>query len=838
MNKPFKVKGRRERGTLVEFMVSKRTAFLDYVRELHTSTNGQYWMNVVQLDKSDLYRHFHVPKACWRCHANMVQTASSSSSATTTTAAAKRHKEKKLLLPPSPKHRPDVSSPSRRHEEGKEENREAEERRRVPSSSSSSSLSASSLSASSSSSSSRERQAPTGLAPSKPEIEDEGNPPPPPLHLHPHPHHENGLSPAPSSLLPSHRTSGAPLRWRSRNLPAFTALALSLSDLLRSPCSAREFVDAVYGMLLELECVMQEEKWGELPMSASRLGGKKAWQAFRLEMRTKREAERKEVPPAEEEEENENENEKEKEEEEVRDRRWRAEQPHYRMMMMRPVDAHLAMPKDPFLRGGLVKRLDPSPAPLPHPESGGGGEVEEKEEGHSECDTPPDFPTFPEVTEAAVDAAPSLFPPSSASPVATASPASSPMTFLESAAMSCASPTGEHPSIFHWPQGKRMHAGPSSSLWCRTPAIPPPMLSLPQSGEYFLFLQYGDVGGGFTGSAALVPLTQRGRPRHTAHHTSPSSVPSMRPQGSTSQGSFHRQQSSASIGGGGGGERERESSAAASWKEWEEEEGMMGVGVGKKEEGDVPLQHVRYSSASVSLLSSLPHSPTTTSPMVGEGGRSALEKVGRVGSTTLDGGEEEEEKGGNQKKHKERKKGVGNAWCSNTSVPAFPSYDAILPSLCTILILVYQKFCDCDHLQEVEVIQRVWWIDKKLNKVFFTPLTAELEAAAHDALWREATSLTWDGLFSDCRYLSSSASSPEKPSKSESRAPPPTNTRDGLSNRSGGVPSRGGGAPFSWYSLFPFSSPLEETSLLEDSDVDGDDEDWMENNANEEEDDA
>lgn len=61
--KSLKVKGFRERTTLIEFLVKKRTSLLEYLKELH-STGGAFWMNTILLNADDIYQHFNVSKEC------------------------------------------------------------------------------------------------------------------------------------------------------------------------------------------------------------------------------------------------------------------------------------------------------------------------------------------------------------------------------------------------------------------------------------------------------------------------------------------------------------------------------------------------------------------------------------------------------------------------------------------------------------------------------------------------------------------------------------------------------------------------------------------------------
>lgn len=157
IKKTFKVKGVRERITLMEFMVKKRTKFLDYLKELH-SVNGAFWMNVVQINIFDISKHFRVSDDCMRQS--------------------------------NPNNDPVNSCPRHENEDDR------------PSSPRTTSL----------------------------------------------PREQSGslAEASPDSVVCSED-------FFSRYLPALAALGVSLSEILLAPLSAKEFVDCIYGLLLEVE---------------------------------------------------------------------------------------------------------------------------------------------------------------------------------------------------------------------------------------------------------------------------------------------------------------------------------------------------------------------------------------------------------------------------------------------------------------------------------------------------------------------------------------------------------------------------------------------------------
>lgn len=84
---------------------------------------------------------------------------------------------------------------------------------------------------------------------------------------------------------------------------------------------------------------------------------------------------------------------------------------------------------------------------------------------------------------------------------------------------------------------------------------------------------------------------------------------------------------------------------------------------------------------------------------------------------------------------------------SDSYIPSPVSYDAIISPLCTILSFTYQKLCDYDQIHNFEIAKRVISIDKRLEKMFFSRITEEIEKIAHKKLLRESLLLSTEGLF-------------------------------------------------------------------------------------------
>ncbi|KAG5487909.1 hypothetical protein LSCM1_08224 [Leishmania martiniquensis] len=80
---------------------------------------------------------------------------------------------------------------------------------------------------------------------------------------------------------------------------------------------------------------------------------------------------------------------------------------------------------------------------------------------------------------------------------------------------------------------------------------------------------------------------------------------------------------------------------------------------------------------------------------------------------------------------------------------ATPSYDAVIPALCSILMFAYRKLCDYELIREDECVRRILSIDKRIERIFFAHVNHELDKIANYKLLREAYILSTGALFSD-----------------------------------------------------------------------------------------
>lgn len=78
-----------------------------------------------------------------------------------------------------------------------------------------------------------------------------------------------------------------------------------------------------------------------------------------------------------------------------------------------------------------------------------------------------------------------------------------------------------------------------------------------------------------------------------------------------------------------------------------------------------------------------------------------------------------------------------------------PSYDAVLPAFCSVLIIAYRKLCDLELTRQEECVKRIFSIDRRIQKMFIHPVGKALGKAAHLKFVREAYILSTNGLFSE-----------------------------------------------------------------------------------------
>ncbi|KAK7198813.1 hypothetical protein NESM_000846900 [Novymonas esmeraldas] len=78
-----------------------------------------------------------------------------------------------------------------------------------------------------------------------------------------------------------------------------------------------------------------------------------------------------------------------------------------------------------------------------------------------------------------------------------------------------------------------------------------------------------------------------------------------------------------------------------------------------------------------------------------------------------------------------------------------PSYDAVVPALCSVLMFAYRKLCDYELMREEESVRRILSIDKRLERHVFSHVSHELDRIADHKLLREAYILSPGALFAD-----------------------------------------------------------------------------------------
>ncbi|KPA74831.1 hypothetical protein ABB37_08854 [Leptomonas pyrrhocoris] len=78
-----------------------------------------------------------------------------------------------------------------------------------------------------------------------------------------------------------------------------------------------------------------------------------------------------------------------------------------------------------------------------------------------------------------------------------------------------------------------------------------------------------------------------------------------------------------------------------------------------------------------------------------------------------------------------------------------PSYDAVIPALCSVLMFAYRKLCDYELVRDEECVKRILSIDKRLERLFFKRIVHELDKVANYKLLREAFVLSTGALFAE-----------------------------------------------------------------------------------------
>lgn len=102
-----------------------------------------------------------------------------------------------------------------------------------------------------------------------------------------------------------------------------------------------------------------------------------------------------------------------------------------------------------------------------------------------------------------------------------------------------------------------------------------------------------------------------------------------------------------------------------------------------------------------------------------------------------------------------------------------PSYDAVVPSLCSVLIFAYRKMCDYELLKSDEAVKRILSIDKRVERMVLQTITHELGKIASQKLLRETYMLSSGGVFAGLTGVYDTASSSAAtPSASSSTVAP------------------------------------------------------------------
>jgi hypothetical protein len=75
-----------------------------------------------------------------------------------------------------------------------------------------------------------------------------------------------------------------------------------------------------------------------------------------------------------------------------------------------------------------------------------------------------------------------------------------------------------------------------------------------------------------------------------------------------------------------------------------------------------------------------------------------------------------------------------------------PSYDLVVPSLCTTVIFAYRRMCDFDSTEQTENVRLILQTDRRLKKLFFGNLSKEISVLARMRTVQQAYVIT-DHLF-------------------------------------------------------------------------------------------
>lgn len=74
--------------------------------------------------------------------------------------------------------------------------------------------------------------------------------------------------------------------------------------------------------------------------------------------------------------------------------------------------------------------------------------------------------------------------------------------------------------------------------------------------------------------------------------------------------------------------------------------------------------------------------------------------------------------------------------------PSPPSYDLVIPSLCTTLVFVYRRMCDFDATEDTETVKQILVVDRRIKRLVIGNLSKELQKLAKVRMVQQALVLT------------------------------------------------------------------------------------------------
>jgi hypothetical protein len=83
---------------------------------------------------------------------------------------------------------------------------------------------------------------------------------------------------------------------------------------------------------------------------------------------------------------------------------------------------------------------------------------------------------------------------------------------------------------------------------------------------------------------------------------------------------------------------------------------------------------------------------------------------------------------------------------SHLHPPFVPSYDTVVPALCTTLVFAYRKMCDYDAVENEDVVKMIVLVDRRIKSLFFGAISKELGKLGQAKLLQQAALLS-DSIF-------------------------------------------------------------------------------------------